>query len=303
MIVYFFQIPHRHQYWVWHSIYLELMFEMESKFNAQVVKSIGEPLYIEKFDHYVSDCEILIYDEVNDILRAITFVEGRRDLVELFQRRNNPNDILLFSQVYNNFPRDFDFSTLDFKFKPTPYYPFMPHADYDFFYKLRKLKDFDELRNQMFLLYTTDRCDTPKLRELGVCSPNIGLIPIEQYLDYAITHKVGLSIPGIAEICHREIEYMAIGLPTLRLEYMTQLNPPLIPNYHYISIDRSEFAWDSNADRLGGDKYIEAYTKRFNEVKDDKEFLDFIAKNGREYYENYCSPNTRLKHILFLLEL
>lgn len=303
MIVYFFQIPRRTQYWVWHHLYLEIMLEMKSRFNAEVIKSIGEPLYIERFDYHMYDCEILIYDEKEDILRAITFVEGKRDLVELFKKRNNPNDILIFSQIYDNFPQHFDFSTLGFKFKPAPYYPFMPHADYDFFFNLRKLINFDELRNQMFLLYTTDRCDTPKLRELGICSPDIGLTPIEFYLDYAITHKVGLSIPGIAEICHREIEYMAIGLPTLRMEYMTPVNPPLIPNYHYISIDRDGFCWDSNADRLGGDKYIEAYTKRFNEVKDDKGFLDFIAKNGREYYEDYCSPKNRLNHMLSLLEI
>ena len=56
-------------------------------------------------------------------------------------------------------------------------------------------------------------------------------------------------------------------------------------------------------DRIGGEAYIEAYKKRFFEVKDDKEFLDFIIKNAREYYINYCSPQNRINHIVNRLEL
>jgi hypothetical protein len=57
------------------------------------------------------------------------------------------------------------------------------------------------------------------------------------------------------------------------------------------------------ADREGGEDYVQAYKKRYNEVKDDKEFLSFISKNAREYYTQYCNPYNRMNHLINLLEL
>jgi hypothetical protein len=129
------------------------------------------------------------------------------------------------------------------------------------------------------------------------------LMPIEDYLKQAIEYKVGLSISSNAEICYRDIEYMAVGVPMMRIEYFTPFDPPLIPDYHYISIPRGNFGCSAREDRIGGEAYIEAYKKRFFEVKDDKEFLDFIVKNAREYYINYCSPQNRVNHVANRLEL
>jgi hypothetical protein len=44
-------------------------------------------------------------------------------------------------------------------------------------------------------------------------------------------------------------------------------------------------------------------TKRFLEVKDDKEFLNFISRNAREYYEKYLSPESSIDYTLKLLDL
>jgi hypothetical protein len=44
-------------------------------------------------------------------------------------------------------------------------------------------------------------------------------------------------------------------------------------------------------------------TDRFLQVKDDKEFLSFISKNSREYYENYLSPSSSIKYTRELLKL
>ena len=56
-------------------------------------------------------------------------------------------------------------------------------------------------------------------------------------------------------------------------------------------------------DVQGGDAYVQAYKERFLEVKDDTEFLKFIAENAHDYYTKYCSPQNRLSHLLNLLEL
>lgn len=122
----------------------------------------------------------------------------------------------------------------------------------------------------------------------------------EKYFDDVINYKVGLSVAGRGELCYRDIEYMALGIPFLRFEYNTKLNPNLIPNYHYISVDRPE---DLIKDRLGNEKHSKMLEKRFLEVKDDVEFLNFISNNARNYYETYLNRENRVAHTLNLLEL
>jgi len=223
--------------------------------------------------------------------------------LDIFTNRNNPNDILLQTQFHDWFHKDFDRSTFPFKLKGTTFYTFTPQTNHEFFYHLRRFKSHEELIDKIFFLFTTHREDGIRMRELNILSESPGLLNIEDYLKLAIQHKVGLSLPSIAEICYREIEYMAVGLPMLRLEFMTQLDPPLVPNYHYIAIPRDGFPWDANADRNGGEAYVEAYKKRFFEVKDDKEFLDFISRNARDYYTKYCSPQNRVNVLMESLEI
>jgi hypothetical protein len=122
----------------------------------------------------------------------------------------------------------------------------------------------------------------------------------EKYFDDVINYKVGLSVAGRGELCYRDIEYMALGIPFLRFEYNTKLNPNLIPNYHYISVDRPE---DLIKDRLGNEEHSKMLEKRFLEVKDDNDFLNFISNNARNYYETYLSRENRVAHTLNLLEL
>jgi hypothetical protein len=54
-------------------------------------------------------------------------------------------------------------------------------------------------------------------------------------------------------------------------------------------------------DRLGGKEHAELIEQRFLEVKDDTEFLEFISKNGREYYNTYLNKDNNVYHTLNLL--
>jgi hypothetical protein len=103
---------------------------------------------------------------------------------------------------------------------------------------------------------------------------------------------------------------MALGIPIMRFKFVTNLNPPLIPNFHYISIDRIETEEDYNynggiiaKERLGGQDYADAYLNKFLQIKDDKWFLNYVSKNARKYYETYLHPKSRLYHVLDLLEI
>jgi len=117
----------------------------------------------------------------------------------------------------------------------------------------------------------------------------------DKYFTNLIKYKVALSIAGVGELCYRDIECMAIGVPIIRFEYQTDLYEPLIPNYHYISVDYDKTIPKHNeihTDRLGDERHSYQLEQRFNQVKDDLEFLTFIANNARKYYEeNLTSPN------------
>ena len=301
-------------YWNWHDVFLELVLYLKNTYDAEIVQQTGPYLYLEKYDYYMKDCEILIEDDDNDRWISICFSETRTGLVDILINRNNKNDILMISQLSNmgfpGFPQtrnDIDMSTIQLNLKPTTFYVLNPTINYEFWYKQRMFNitknNYSSLIDSMFLLGSTERCDVPRLRELEILNQSPGSLNIHQYLTEAIKYKIGLSIPGNAEICHRDFEYMSLGIPLLRLEYMTQLDPPLIPNYHYIAVERVGIPRDPWLDRVGGEQYVELYKNKFLEVKDDYEFLAFIAKNGHDYYKKYCSPHNRLAHILNSLGL
>lgn len=120
------------------------------------------------------------------------------------------------------------------------------------------------------------------------------------YFNDLINYKIGLSIAGRGELCYRDIEYMALGIPFLRFEFKTKLNPNLIPNFHYISIDRPD---DLSIDRLGTEDHAKMIESKFLEVKDDYDFLNFVSKNARNYYNEYLSETNRISHTLKLLNI
>lgn len=299
--VYFLET--QYPYMGWNDVFLELVNRLRDEFGANIIHQRGGHLRIDKFDYDLPDCELIIHDADNDILRSITWSEGPTKLFDVYKKRNNEKDVLLLTQQAYWFPPNYDYSVHNFTVKPTTFYTFSPHINYSHFYNLRNFKKFDSLIDKLFFLSSTRREDPFALREMGLCSESPGALQIHDYLRLAIDYKVGLSISSLAEMCYRDIEYMAIGLPMMRLEYMTELHPRLIPNYHYISIPRDGFDWSTNSDRAGGPQYIEAYKNRFLEVKDDRDFLKFISDNARQYYLENCSTYVRVDRIIDRLEL
>ena len=79
------------------------------------------------------------------------------------------------------------------------------------------------------------------------------------YLDEVVRYKVGLSVGGasIGDLCYRDVEYMALGIPFIKFNYVTTLNPPLVPNYHYISVPFEDLPKHNEVfkDRLGTEKH------------------------------------------------
>jgi len=297
--------------WIWNIIFNEIASYCENNFQAEIIYEKNcDRFYIKEFDYTIKDCEMIIYDEVEDVVKAISFSESNPEIYNLlFRKRNNKKDILLITQSSTWFKEGNIFSHWDgsfcndcqFKVEQTLYFSNSSYINYDSWYTMRNFikNKINLIEDKMFFLCTTGRPDEKKLRIKNLIT-EANKLPYTDYLDLAITYKIGLSLSaGNYEVCPRDIEYMAIGLPMLRLEYINPLYPKLIPNFHYISIDREDFfPKDPWIDHEGGENYIDAYLNKFNEVKNDIEFLNFISKNAREYYVENCSPQNRTQKIL-----
>lgn len=121
-----------------------------------------------------------------------------------------------------------------------------------------------------------------------------------QYFEDIITHKIALSVDGRGEFCYRDIECFGIGVPILRFEYLSQFYSPLIPNYHYISIPRPH---DMDLYRLGNESHAKLLEQRYHEVINDNDFLNFISKNAKEYYDKNLTLESKIKKTFDLLNL
>lgn len=302
----------------WDAVFKSVVEYLKENYNAEIIHKTNYPgpggtyFYIEEFKYDMPDCELLIYDEEKDILKIVSFSEAWTRSWDVLTERNNKNDLILLPQLYDWFNKDIetgedriDFSKFNFQIGSTVFYTLSQETDYEALYEKRKAKDFSELEDKMFMLFTTERLDPFKLSKLGYLNEDLTPVGIDDYFKKLINYKIGLSINTVAEHCYRDIEYMAVGVPFLRLEYIRDFNPPLIPNYHYIAVERKKYKlpYNTGLNRIGGDDHVKAYIERFLEVKDDKEFLNFVANNAREYYLNYCSPQNRLRHLLNLLNI
>lgn len=187
------------------------------------------------------------------------------------------------------------------KYHPWIYFPSNKY-DLEFFYNKRK--EIVPTNNKMFFRgETITRTILTHFNNKVIYGGNpIG--GFEKYATEMLDFKLALSIAGRGEMCYRDIECMAMGVPFIRFEYTTELNPPLIPNFHYVSVERPDDLKDwMNLDRSGLSHHSDMITKRYLEIINDQEFLNFISKNAREYYENYLSPTSSVEHTIKLLNL
>ena len=122
----------------------------------------------------------------------------------------------------------------------------------------------------------------------------------ESYASHLIQYKIALSVSGRGEFCYRDIENFGLGVPIIRFQFNNKMHKELVPNFHYISVDRPD---DMVYDRTGEKHHAEMLERRFVEVKDDKDFLDFISKNARQYYEDNLIIDSSIKLTYNLLEL
>jgi len=230
------------------------------------------------------ECEYVIENEENGEF-VILSVADNLGSATVSERDNPYQKKVLISQFIPDKIKHHSKKINYHKYSPWTYFQ-CRFDDLNFFYEKRRKKN--ELIDKMYF-----RGELNSRPIINFFSDNLYLnrkkISSEEYFDELINYEIGLSIAGAGEICYRDIEYMALGIPFIRYEYQTQIYPPLIPNYHYISIPYDlDIPKDNDVmtDRLGTEKHTKKIEDRFNEVIKNKKFLNFISKNARKYYED-----------------
>lgn len=120
-------------------------------------------------------------------------------------------------------------------------------------------------------------------------------LSIEDYLSEINNHKINLSFNGIGEVSHRDIDVLALGNVLLRPKLSVKFHNDLIPEYHYASVevdDQSDFKTLSDA-----------FIEKYNKIRKDKYYLEYISSNGRKWYLENGSTNKNSQIISNLMNL
>lgn len=266
-------------------------FADSQRFKVDLVKGIA------KDDFLLLECEYVIEFEDTGEFYIMSVSDSMTHAI-LNEQKNPYLKKVLVSQFHVDTIRGNVQDSYKFKYKPWIYFP-CTIDDLVPFYEKRLTKE--NLIDKMYFKGTSIQ-DREILSHLN---PDYFEGPYSMggpsaYFDDLINYKIGLSVGGRGEFCYRDIEYMALGVPFLRFEYTSQLNPNLIPNFHYISVDRPN---DLYYDRMGNEEHAKMLEERFLEVKDDTEFLKFISDNAKEYYDTYLKRENNVRHTLNLLNI
>lgn len=249
-------------------------------------------------DLHMLECEMIIENYDTKEIKVLSVSDDLTAAILSYQNNNLLTKVLvsqfnrekIFSHIYNELDKE--------KYSPWVYFP-QNDYDYEMYYEIRKQKT--DLTDKFYFRGTS--LESRKITSFFNKEYFEGGAPIGGFHDYALdllNYKVGYSIAGRGEFCYRDIEYMAMGIPFLRFKYMSEMSPKLIPNYHYISVDRPE---DLKHESNCTEEHAKLIEKRFLEVKDDKNFLDFISNNAREYYTNFIKFDNCVDHTFKLLDL
>jgi hypothetical protein len=134
-----------------------------------------------------------------------------------------------------------------------------------------------------------------------IIDKQVKYLSTDEYMQELSTNLVSLSLNGAAEICHRDMEIMGLGNALFRQKLVTQFHNKLIPNYHYIAVD-----YDDIDKSMGLDNYWKELSNRFidryYEVRDDIDYIQFVANNGREWYTQNATIDANVKLLTKLVE-
>lgn len=124
------------------------------------------------------------------------------------------------------------------------------------------------------------------------------------YLTEMSNYLAALSLPGGTEICNRDIECFGIGVPVIRPHLQINYPDPLIPNYHYINCYHScDYTNNGNPSYISYNDFKENLIYTWDKVKNNQEYLNFISKNAKDWFNRNCLPQSNINIFLDKINL
>lgn len=124
----------------------------------------------------------------------------------------------------------------------------------------------------------------------------------ENYIEELANSSVNLSLNGAAEICHRDIEILGVGSALFRFELSTKFSNPLIPDYHYISVPYRDIKVENHSLKSYYDSLSDRLFNRFEEIKNQPDYIKFVSDNGRRWYQENGTINANIKLLTQLVD-
>lgn len=262
----------------------------------------------------ISDVEYVIENLSTGEIKVLSFTEYFNSYAVHLAKSQICSSVLLshfnWYNLYYWMKRD---NATDQMYKIKPWI-FLPFNDFNYAEYRNKRSELTEFNDKLFWLGSGSddyRQMINFLDEMNLMQ-SLNNVSFDEYLDKLIKTKLALSYyttlsryrtpfdyPG--EFCYRDIEYMILGVPFIRIEYKDTLHNPLLPNHHYISIPREEayLAFENNGDKGVAD----IYAKKYHEIISDNEFLNYISNNQIEWSNNNLMNNNKEKLTFELLEI
>ena len=122
------------------------------------------------------------------------------------------------------------------------------------------------------------------------------------YIRELSTSTINLSLNGAGELSHRDIEILGVGTALFRFELSTKFHNPLIPNHHYISVPHSDIKYNPGDIFEYYKKLSDRLFDRFEQVKNQHDFIKFVADNGRRWYLENGTTDANVKLLTQLVD-
>jgi len=118
----------------------------------------------------------------------------------------------------------------------------------------------------------------PDDSNLDIPRPMMETVDMKTFMTELTESYLALATPGTGNFCHRELECFGLGVPVLMPRLINVYYDPLIPDYHYVSVDCN---WEKDSDEF----ISQAIRRRYHEVIDNMDILKKVSKNAKAWHE------------------
>ena len=120
-------------------------------------------------------------------------------------------------------------------------------------------------------------------------------ISSRNFIDEIAQYTINIDLPSVAEISSRTSECLGLASCMVRPRFTLEFHNPLIPNYHFAKVECDDLSnWSLLAD---------AYIDRFEGLKKNPDEVNFLAENGRKWYEENATIDSHVNILKKVINL